>query len=278
MDRRRFTGLCASALASWPVAGLAAAGARASDDASGTGGVAVPGPRTRLLFEDGSPVRTGDGESREFPFYGYDYGFEPALDSYILPYSVADVEGAADGGQKDDAQTDDAQADDGQADDGQADDGQADGVRADGARADGVEGETLTLVTEPVKVATLGTPDPESDSIQASLDAEALFAFDSAELKLGAEQAITDLLVELEDAPDLARIEVVGHTDSVGPDAYNLELSRARAEAVAEFVRADFPDVEVTARGMGEREPQAPNDTPEGRQLNRRVDVTAFRG
>lgn len=69
-----------------------------------------------------------------------------------------------------------------------------------------------------------------------------------------------------------ARVE--GHTDSTGSDAYNLTLSQARAEAVAAPMQANgmrfTPDQIV---GRGESLPISPNDTPEGRQDNRRVVV-----
>ncbi len=204
------------------------------------------GPDGRLEAVVASGVPGTDGEQAEYPFFGYDFGFEPALDRYILPYGVEDLSVGASGE------------------------------------------DTLAIVSEPVKVATIAGAEGETDTasadagggapVRASLDAEALFAFDSAELELGAEQAVTDLLVTLEEVPNIRRVEVVGHTDAIGPESYNQELSRARAEAVAELVRADLPDVEVVARGAGESEPQASNDTPEGRQLNRRVDVTAFPG
>ena len=70
-------------------------------------------------------------------------------------------------------------------------------------------------------------------------------------------------------------IEVAGHTDSTGSDQYNQALSQRRADAVAAYlktrnVRAD----RIITVGAGEKHPVASNDTPEGRQLNRRVELT----
>jgi len=70
-------------------------------------------------------------------------------------------------------------------------------------------------------------------------------------------------------------IEVAGHTDSTGSDEYNQALSQRRADAVSAYletrsVRAD----RVITIGAGESHPVASNDTPEGRQLNRRVELT----
>jgi OOP family OmpA-OmpF porin len=70
--------------------------------------------------------------------------------------------------------------------------------------------------------------------------------------------------------PDL-RIEVAGHTDSRGAEAYNQDLSNRRANAVADYLRNAGVTNSITARGYGESEPIASNDTDEGRQQNRRV-------
>uniref|UniRef100_UPI002FE40654 OmpA family protein n=1 Tax=Tepidimonas sp. TaxID=2002775 RepID=UPI002FE40654 len=67
----------------------------------------------------------------------------------------------------------------------------------------------------------------------------------------------------------------VGHTDSVGSDAYNDRLSLRRAEAVkAYLVSKGIPADKVRTEGRGKREPVADNATAEGRAKNRRVDVT----
>jgi OOP family OmpA-OmpF porin len=70
--------------------------------------------------------------------------------------------------------------------------------------------------------------------------------------------------------PDL-RIEVAGHTDSRGADAYNQDLSNRRANAVATYLRDAGVTNSITSRGYGESQPIASNDTDEGRQQNRRV-------
>ncbi len=82
MDRRRFTGLCASALGAWPLTGIAAADASRRDDTASNPGVdadASPGPRTRLLFEDGSPVRPQDLAVDEAWVFGYPYVATPCF-------------------------------------------------------------------------------------------------------------------------------------------------------------------------------------------------------
>jgi outer membrane protein OmpA-like peptidoglycan-associated protein len=69
-------------------------------------------------------------------------------------------------------------------------------------------------------------------------------------------------------------LQVEGHTDSVGSDDYNQELSEHRAGAVRDFlVQQGVAETAVTARGFGKTQPVASNDTPEGRQKNRRVEL-----
>jgi outer membrane protein OmpA-like peptidoglycan-associated protein len=69
-------------------------------------------------------------------------------------------------------------------------------------------------------------------------------------------------------------LAVEGHTDSVGGDEYNQNLSERRAEAVREyFVQQGIPSAAVDARGFGKTEPIASNDTADGRQQNRRVEL-----
>ncbi len=69
-------------------------------------------------------------------------------------------------------------------------------------------------------------------------------------------------------------VDVIGHTDSTGADAYNQDLSQRRAESVAEFLigRGVIRD-RVVAFGQGETQPIASNDTAEGRAQNRRVEL-----
>jgi outer membrane protein OmpA-like peptidoglycan-associated protein len=69
-------------------------------------------------------------------------------------------------------------------------------------------------------------------------------------------------------------IDINGYTDSTGSEAYNQTLSEARARSVAGYLESQkvLPQRIVT-RGMGESQPIATNDTPEGRSLNRRVEI-----
>jgi len=69
-------------------------------------------------------------------------------------------------------------------------------------------------------------------------------------------------------------IEVGGHCDSDGSDAYNLKLSDRRAKAVRDYlVKMGVPATRMTARGYGESQPVEDNATKEGRAANRRVEL-----
>lgn len=69
-------------------------------------------------------------------------------------------------------------------------------------------------------------------------------------------------------------INITGHTDSTGSDAYNQTLSQQRAASVAQYLISQGVDpTRVAAQGMGESQPIASNDTPQGRQQNRRVEL-----
>ncbi len=73
------------------------------------------------------------------------------------------------------------------------------------------------------------------------------------------------------------KIEIAGHTDSVGSEMYNLRLSEARANAVRDYLiqHGISPD-RLIAKGYGESRPIAPNTTREGRAKNRRVEFTVI--
>ena len=102
---------------------------------------------------------------------------------------------------------------------------------------------------------------------------DVLFDFDSANLKPGAREKVAHVAGILKSHPDL-RIQVEGHTDSVGSDGYNLRLSERRAESVrASMVQQGINRDAVGTNGFGESEPVATNGTAAGRQQNRRVEI-----
>jgi outer membrane protein OmpA-like peptidoglycan-associated protein len=102
---------------------------------------------------------------------------------------------------------------------------------------------------------------------------DVLFDTGRATLKPGAERALERLAQFLRTNPG-TRIIVEGHTDSVGSEAYNEELSQRRAQAVTEALRArGVPAEQYQAKGLGKAYPVASNETPAGRQQNRRVEI-----
>jgi hypothetical protein len=69
-------------------------------------------------------------------------------------------------------------------------------------------------------------------------------------------------------------MQIEGHTDSVGSDGFNVRLSEQRADSVRDFLAEQGVSLSsITAQGFGKAEPVATNDTPEGRQRNRRVEI-----
>ena len=100
------------------------------------------------------------------------------------------------------------------------------------------------------------------------------FDFDQARLRPESTPVLMQLVDLLQDHADLERVVIEGHTDDVGDDAYNLELSGRRAEAVkAYLVSNGVAANRIDALGQGETEPVADNGSEAGRQENRRVVV-----
>ena len=115
-----------------------------------------------------------------------------------------------------------------------------------------------------------------------SIPADVLFAFDSATLRPEAYAALQQTLGTIRQAIPYPAIRVEGNTDSIGTVAYNNTLSLRRAQAVSQWlVSQGIPQAAITDVGNGESRPVAPNalpngqDNPQGRALNRRVDLFA---
>src|ERR1019366_6145188 len=84
---------------------------------------------------------------------------------------------------------------------------------------------------------------------------------------------LLDRLIETALRCPTANIEIAGHTDTDGEDAFNQALSEKRAQAVTDYlVKAGFPASRFTAIGYGSTQPVATNDTDEGKAQNRRID------
>ena len=84
-----------------------------------------------------------------------------------------------------------------------------------------------------------------------------------------------DNVVQFMSVSPTVEIQIAGHTDNVGSDEDNITLSENRAQAVLNYIISHGIDSSrITSRGYGKSKPEAPNDTEEGRQLNRRVEFT----
>lgn len=140
--------------------------------------------------------------------------------------------------------------------------------------------ETVNVANAAARSAlgALGTEVSSATIVQAMNTAIINFASGSAEIPADAQEIILLSAEALKHAPANAQIEVGGHTDNTGAAAANLTLSQARADAVrAALVAAGAPAALLQAKGYGDTQPRATNDTEYGRFRNRRIEYGAIR-
>jgi len=119
--------------------------------------------------------------------------------------------------------------------------------------------------------AVVVAPVPSSEKVTYAADA--FFDFDKAVLKPEAKEKLDDLVSKTKEI-NLEVIIAVGHTDSVGTDAYNDKLSVRRAESIKAYLTSKGVEANrVYTEGKGKKQPVADNKTAEGRQKNRRVEI-----
>jgi outer membrane protein OmpA-like peptidoglycan-associated protein len=117
--------------------------------------------------------------------------------------------------------------------------------------------------------------------VRIDLSADVLFAFDKSDLLPKARESLAQAAQIIRDKAT-GTVQIDGYTDAKGSDAYNQRLSERRAAAVVSWFRASghLSDVAFVAKGFGAKNPVAPNtkpdgsDDPDGRQKNRRVEIT----
>ncbi|CRM56305.1 putative outer membrane porin A protein [Pseudomonas sp. FH4] len=118
-------------------------------------------------------------------------------------------------------------------------------------------------------------PEPEAPVAQVvRVELDVKFDFDKAVVKPNSYGDVKNLADFMAQYP-ATNVEVAGHTDSVGPDAYNQKLSQRRADAVKQVLVKDGVDAgRITSVGYGESRPVADNATEAGRAVNRRVEAS----
>lgn len=115
---------------------------------------------------------------------------------------------------------------------------------------------------------------PSEGEIEVRLTSDILFDVDSSALRAESRATLRDLATNFRSYSDTNVVEVAGHTDSTGSDDHNMTLSQNRAGAVRNYLVSEgVPSSSITARGYGETQPKGSNNSPEGRQLNRRVEI-----
>ncbi|HZI89325.1 MAG TPA: OmpA family protein [Candidatus Polarisedimenticolia bacterium] len=113
------------------------------------------------------------------------------------------------------------------------------------------------------------------EGIEVTFASGLLFDFNSDRVRGEARHNLDVLAQSLDRYPDTDLL-IVGHTDAVGTDEYNMDLSIRRAESAAHYLEQAGANTRIQTRGLGEREPVATNNDDEGRAQNRRVEVAIY--
>ena len=147
-----------------------------------------------------------------------------------------------------------------------------------GGVAGGVVGYKMDQQIKELKEKTAGsgvdvTEVDNGSAILVNLPDGVTFAVDSTTISPAFQATLDQIAQSLKDYPD-SLVDVYGHTDSTGSDAYNQDLSERRARSVAKYLAMrGVSSARIRSQGFGEQYPVASNDTEEGRALNRRVEI-----
>ncbi|WP_323123738.1 OmpA family protein [Burkholderia alba] len=124
-----------------------------------------------------------------------------------------------------------------------------------------------------IAVAPVVTPISVPALKQVALAGDANFDFGKATLTIAAKERLDKLISDAKDM-SFGKVVVTGYTDGVGSDVYNMNLSRARAQAVANYLQSHGLNAsQFDIQGRGAANPVATNGTAEGRSQNRRVEI-----
>lgn len=128
------------------------------------------------------------------------------------------------------------------------------------------------VLVEPVKKDTIITKQYTSELNKPIILKNITFEFGKSQLKESSFAELNTLAAELNANPSY-QISLSGHTDNIGQEEDNLELSQARAKAVAEYLTSKgIAPTRITYKGYGSQQPISTNDTEQGREQNRRVE------
>ncbi len=116
-------------------------------------------------------------------------------------------------------------------------------------------------------------PDHQPTIETVVLNSRALFANNAYKLSARGNLAMQNLVDKLAEYSEIEKIEIVGYTDSIGTEAYNLALSQRRADTIKGFIVPTYSETDINVQGLGEAEPVGSNKSAEGRQQNRRVEI-----
>ncbi len=141
--------------------------------------------------------------------------------------------------------------------------------------AERLEAERLAKLSADEAAARAAAIQPAAARLMSVSDSgDVAFAFDSAALTNAAIEELQQVSAKVSGYSKIERIEIIGYTDAVGPEGYNQQLSERRAQSVRKALAdAGLPADLMEAKGMGEANPVADNNTREGRAQNRRVDI-----
>lgn len=138
-------------------------------------------------------------------------------------------------------------------------------------------GELDQIITPEYRRRGMRVERMSGGNIRLRLPSEVLFAYDSANISRDFVPVLRDVARIMERRPRL-QANIVGHTDSNGSDAYNMDLSLRRAESVAAVLNDEgVENRRLHPSGRGKRDPIASNRTLQGQQMNRRVEILLYR-
>ena len=128
------------------------------------------------------------------------------------------------------------------------------------------------------KLAAIAKLKEEARGLVITLSGSVVFASNQASILPAAQSRLNQVSEALLSTDSLRNLVVEGHTDSIGSEAYNMQLSQRRADSVRSYlVSRGYPADKIEASGIGEIRPIASNSNPEGRSNNRRVEIIVQR-